>query len=95
MFAGIVVIDFRVLADACRHLVQALFGHGQGGQGAGPGPGVFEHRADPRQGPGHLQVLQAVDDLGFAAAQGLGHGPIGLGAQRQAMLELIDQAPGQ
>ncbi|MNP67756.1 hypothetical protein D3C76_1636210 [compost metagenome] len=93
VLAGIVVVDLGVLADALGHLLQALGGHGQGGEGAGAGAAVFEHRADARQAamPGH--PLQAGDDLILAAAERLGHLQVGFGADRHAMLVVLDEAP--
>ena len=73
------------------HLFQAFGRHRQGDQGAGAGAAVLEHRADARQGIALLQSAQAVEQRLFAAAQFLGHRPVGLGAQRHAVLEAFDQ----
>ncbi len=91
MLARIVVVDFRVLADAPCHLFQAFDRHRQGGQGAGAGAGVFEHRADPRQRTGQFQAVQARHQLGLATAQHLGHFAVRFGAQRHAVLVTFDQ----
>lgn len=95
MFAGVVVIDLGVASDARRHLLQALGGHRQGGEGTGAGAAVIEYRPDPRQRARQFQALQAGHQLCLAAAQGVGHLQVRLGAQRHAMLIAVDQACGQ
>src|SRR5690606_22062384 len=81
--------------DQLGYLLQSLRWYRQCHQGTGPGAAVFEYRPDPGQHPAVIQSAQTIKHLGLAAAQFLGHGLPGLGAQRQLVLVAFDQALAQ
>jgi len=53
---------------------------------------VLEHRADARQATALVQMFETGEHLVLAAAKLVGHGTVGLGAQRHAVLVAVDQA---
>ena len=95
MLAQVVVVDLGITVDLFGDLFQLRFGYGEGDQGAGASAAVFEHRADARQATAAFQLFEAGQYLVFAAFEGIGHGAIGFGAQRHAVLKAVDQAAAE
>jgi len=95
MLAQVVVVDLGEAVDPRRHRFHARRWHGERHQGAGAGAAVLEDGADPGKSATAFQLLKAGEDLFFAAIQRLGHGAVGLGAQRHAVLETVDQAAAE
>ncbi|MNE50326.1 hypothetical protein D3C80_1448920 [compost metagenome] len=91
MLALVVVIDFGIAADALCDGLQSFGRNRQGGQGAGAGQPMFEYRADAGERATFMQPLKAAQDFLLFAANCLGDHAIRFRADRQLLLEPIEE----